>query len=701
MDQRAGGDALSSAGRSPAVAADGPSPSEDAATEEADGAPSPRPPLRERSPGTANKQSAETTGGAEEDDAAAKRSKRADAPPSRGPKKAKRHRKDGQSAKDEPDSALDAPQESACGAILASRKDGEDASRRVPDAGGRGRSDAAHARLRDSSVRAHGALVRYSSSSDTRQQRQGERERFEPNGPGPANREYDDEVGSCYQDRVSGQRRWPRFQPPELGTSGTSRPRQEREHFEPYGPGSAKREYNGEDGSRRYGRYQHQGSGQQRQCRFQPPEQGPSRPRQERERFEPYGPGSAKREYNDEDCSRHYHHQGPGQQQRQSRFQPPELDPSRPSQERFAPWYVPVSAKRGYDDEDGSWGRDSWERRKRSRRDNDGRKHGHEEHGQSFSSRDRPLSRSGDRSQFRLRSSSRDRSRSRGDRQSDWGRGRKEEKSPWGGTNDRDHSRRSWIDSTRRAIPEGIYRSTMLDRNEGRGRVWGRAQGRGEWGGRGGRGRGATSIQGRGPDFRTCQTVFELSDLARCHLDSMSNRDIAAFWSLLPRLARNRVAQDPNLEENLSIASSAVGMLDEFEARHLSNLIYSFGLVGYNPEIEAETLFDVFGEAAVRILHTFKPQALSNILWAFVKVDTKNSRLFQETGGVISGMDLDSFKPQDFANILWSFAKASEADSKLFQALGNHIVMRSLNDFWPQDVSNIVWALFCRWSVAS
>ncbi|EJK66789.1 hypothetical protein THAOC_12254, partial [Thalassiosira oceanica] len=183
--QRAAGDALSSAGRSPAVAVDGPSPSEDAATEEADGAPSPRPPLRELSPrpGTANKQSAETTGGAEEDDAAAKRSKRADAPPSRGPKKPKRHRKDGQSAKaqDEPDSALDAPQEvssaetaivllssswprilitpfrpqfrkkSACGAILASRKDGEDASRRVPDAVRRGRSDAAHARLRDSS----------------------------------------------------------------------------------------------------------------------------------------------------------------------------------------------------------------------------------------------------------------------------------------------------------------------------------------------------------------------------------------------------------------------------------------------------------------------------------------------------------------------------------------------------------------------
>ncbi|EJK63196.1 hypothetical protein THAOC_16167 [Thalassiosira oceanica] len=66
------------------------------------------PPLRELSPGTANK-----TRDAEEDNAVAKRSKRAEAPSSRGPKKAKRHRKDGQraKAKDELDSALDALQE--------------------------------------------------------------------------------------------------------------------------------------------------------------------------------------------------------------------------------------------------------------------------------------------------------------------------------------------------------------------------------------------------------------------------------------------------------------------------------------------------------------------------------------------------------------------------------------------------------------
>ncbi|EJK61607.1 hypothetical protein THAOC_17877, partial [Thalassiosira oceanica] len=669
--QRAGGDALSSAGRSPAVAADGPSPSEDAATEEADGAPSPRPPLRERSLGTANKQSAETTGGAGEDDAAAKRSKRADAPPSRGPKEAKRHRKDGQSAKDELDSALDAPQESACGAILAnSRKDGEDASRPVTYAGGWGRSDAAHARLSDSSVRAHGALVRYSSLLDMRQRRQGERERFEPNWPGSANRKYD-----------------------------------------------------GEDGIRRYGRYQHQGSGQ---CRFQPPEQGLSRPRRERQRFEPYGPGSARREYDKEDCNRRYHHQGPGQQ-RQSRFQPPELGPSRPRQERLAP-YEPGKAKRGHDNEDGTRGRDNWERRKRSRRGDDGRKHRHEERGQSFSSRDGPVSKSGDRSQFRLRSRSRDRSRSRS-RDSDWRRGLEEGKSPWVGTNDRGHGHRSWSDSTRRAYPEEsavVHRSTMPNRNEGR-HGWDRAQGRGRGQGRDGRGRGAASMPGRNLDFRPCQTVVELVNLANPNLEeklrcvigttctrmhSFQCRDlaqtslgIAKTISQVSRGNQQYRADDPRhvirrlfVKESQcspifdSIASSAVGMLNEFEARHLSNLIYSFGLVERNPDIGGETLFNVFGEAAVKILHTFNSQDISNMLWAFVKVDAKNSRLFQETGGVISGMDLDSFKPQELANILWSFAKSGEADPELFRVLGNHIVARRLNDFQPQHLSNIAWA---------
>ncbi|EJK48918.1 hypothetical protein THAOC_32247 [Thalassiosira oceanica] len=216
MDQRAG-DAPRSGGRSPAIAADGPSPSEDAATEEADGAPSPARPSGS-GPRARPTRRAPRRGGRQRRRRRRKEkqeSGRSSLPGTEEGKAALQGRAEREGrAGQRPRRA----QESARVAILASRKSGEDASRRVPYAGRRGRSDAGHARLRDSSVRAHGTLARYSSLLDTRQQRQGGRERFEPNGPGSAKREYDDEDGSLYQDRVPGRRRWPRFEPPELGT---------------------------------------------------------------------------------------------------------------------------------------------------------------------------------------------------------------------------------------------------------------------------------------------------------------------------------------------------------------------------------------------------------------------------------------------------------------------------------------------------
>ena len=208
--------------------------------------------------------------------------------------------------------------------------------------------------------------------------------------------------------------------------------------------------------------------------------------------------------------------------------------------------------------------------------------------------------------------------------------------------------------------------------------------------------------------------------MAYSNLGAMSNRDIAAFWSALPRLLHKRGGRDPNLEEKLSdildcsldeirgfssrdltqtslglaktidfltkgnrryfredprrvlrkvlagkevqlfifesIEVAALPILRDFDARQLSNLIYSFGLTKYNPTFEGEeTLFDALACAAIDKLAAFNGQGISNMLLAFVYVDAKNSMLFRETGEAISGMDLRSFNGQDFANVLWSF----------------------------------------------
>ncbi|EJK70550.1 hypothetical protein THAOC_08078, partial [Thalassiosira oceanica] len=202
---------------------------------------------------------------------------------------------------------------------------------------------------------------------------------------------------------------------------------------------------------------------------------------------------------------------------------------------------------------------------------------------------------------------------------------------------------------------------------------------------RGKRRRGATKRQRAVVDFRSCQGVVQLVDLAHRNLEAMTDRDIADFWSCLPRLLHKRGKQDPNLEEKLGeilgcsldqikgfssrgLAQTSLGLaktigsltkenrrysredprrvlrellavneaqlyifervemaalpiLDEFNARHLSNLIYSFGLVKYNPTFnDKKTLFDALASTAIDKLAVFNGQDISNMLLAFVYV---------------------------------------------------------------------------------
>ncbi|EJK75666.1 hypothetical protein THAOC_02605, partial [Thalassiosira oceanica] len=411
--------------------------------------------------------------------------------------------------------------------------------------------------------------------------------------------------------------------------------------------------------------------------------------------------------------------EGTCQQRRPPGFLRP--DSNRPWRERERPPSTIGygSAKRDYDDKDGSQGRDCGEQSKRSRRDSDS--------GQWYSSPDQITWREG---QVPNQSNGRDvggLGRSHGD----------------------------WSDSTCRSTVS--FRSTEPKMNEGRGRR-DRAQGQGGRSFRGGgRRNGATGMRRRGPDFRPCKTVGELADLARFSLDSMSHRDIAAFWSLLPRLLHQRSSvPDPTLEENLRcvisttcnrmrsfrcrdltqtslgiaktisqvrrghqqcrandplqitgglllsdsrhfvifdvIGRSAVSMLESFDARHLSNLVFSFGLVNRNPDIGDDTLFNVVGSAAAKIMQTFDPQDIANMLLAYVYVGAKNSSLFRKIRETILGTDLGIFEGQALANIVWSFSKSGEADREMFNHIGDHIVARSLYDFLPQEMSIIVWA---------
>jgi len=146
------------------------------------------------------------------------------------------------------------------------------------------------------------------------------------------------------------------------------------------------------------------------------------------------------------------------------------------------------------------------------------------------------------------------------------------------------------------------------------------------------------------------------------------------------------------------LAEPSMSVLHKFDARHLSNLIYAYGLAEYVIKFEDDgsTLFDVFAEEVISFnnLNEFWPQALSNIVWAYANVGVSNSQLFKKVADHIVTLDsLHNFNGQDCSNTVWAYATLNEQHPKLFEKVGDHIVsLDSLDEFWSQALSNIVFA---------
>jgi len=143
------------------------------------------------------------------------------------------------------------------------------------------------------------------------------------------------------------------------------------------------------------------------------------------------------------------------------------------------------------------------------------------------------------------------------------------------------------------------------------------------------------------------------------------------------------------------IASASVPILHKFDPRHLSNLIYAFGLVEEVVLVtDGSTFFDMLAEVSIPNLYKSNGQDLSNMLWAYANVKVSNSQLFKKLADHIVGLDnLKSFNGQDCSNTLWAYATAGESHPKLFKRLAEHIIaLPNLHKFNSQNLKDLVWA---------
>jgi hypothetical protein len=193
---------------------------------------------------------------------------------------------------------------------------------------------------------------------------------------------------------------------------------------------------------------------------------------------------------------------------------------------------------------------------------------------------------------------------------------------------------------------------------------------------------------------QTTLSMAKLFGLLRKSRDSTSHSRKDNIGSSLSNLLLNGNA---TIKEDvfLSLANVFVRKMNQFNAQSLSNLAYAYALIRFVPVLADGS--DLFDHIAIQVngrTKEFKPQEVSNMVWAFTTVKKRHDALFKAMGDqVVTHEHLNGFEPQHFSNIVWAYATAGVNHPQLFEKVANHIVRHDhLRDFKPQHLSNTVWA---------
>ena len=188
------------------------------------------------------------------------------------------------------------------------------------------------------------------------------------------------------------------------------------------------------------------------------------------------------------------------------------------------------------------------------------------------------------------------------------------------------------------------------------------------------------------------QTILSLSKIAAALRKHRNRRGEADHKRVLRELLLNK---DMTPKEDIFrlFAVQSKDMLDQFDARQLSNLALAYAKIDYVPKFEdGSDLFDHIATEAVNLKGDFIAQGISNLLWSFATVKKPHSTLFEMMGDqVVAKKYLKVFKPQALSNTVWAYANAGINQPRLFKRVANHIVeCGDLEKFTPQALSNIV-----------
>jgi len=190
------------------------------------------------------------------------------------------------------------------------------------------------------------------------------------------------------------------------------------------------------------------------------------------------------------------------------------------------------------------------------------------------------------------------------------------------------------------------------------------------------------------------ETIFSMAKIVKILRQQGKSKGEDSSRVILRRLLLSKDMK-PNRKIFQFFAGASMDILDQYDARCLSNLAFAYALIDYVPEFDdGSDLFDHIAMSAVDVKAEFNAQDIANMAWAYATLDIPHDVLFEALGDqIVANEHLGKFHPQALANTVWAYAKVGIDHTELFEKLANHIVKTdSLDRFSPQALSNIMWA---------
>lgn len=138
--------------------------------------------------------------------------------------------------------------------------------------------------------------------------------------------------------------------------------------------------------------------------------------------------------------------------------------------------------------------------------------------------------------------------------------------------------------------------------------------------------------------------------------------------------------------DSLSLrAASAIGVA---LLAHRMGKVFSEGKCRMSDHVISATA--ITADAAIGIVRHLDSQGLSNVAWAYAKMELLDDALFRSLRHAAEPI-LRTFKPQELSIFAWAFGLFLIKDDKLFKAIGTEAI-RQKDKLLPQDVANLLWA---------